>query len=150
MSWLYFQIRCILLLLVAVSLIAKGQQTVEYPLAEKLRAFTDRTIYITGETIHFSAFEIGVDQQMPELSRILYAEIVSPDVHQVTGSKFPLVNHTSEGSLVIPKDIISGFYYLRVYTKYMRNLGPGAYSYVSLRIINPSPYLYYIDLQDET
>jgi hypothetical protein len=73
-----------------------------------------------------------------QLSKILYAEIISPDIRQVSGGKFQILNQSAEGNLIIPDDIISGFYYLRVYTKYMRNNGPASYAYVGLRIVNPS------------
>ncbi len=125
-------------MLFAFSSVAKGQQSVAYPLAEKLQLITDRSLYIAGETLHFSFFVLSEEENFPQLSQVLYAEIISTDLRQVVGGKFKIMHQSGGGSLIIPKDIISGFYYLRVYTKYMRNLGPNAYTYVGLKIINPT------------
>lgn len=138
MSWTYRHLTCILLLLFAFSGIAKGQQSVAYPSAEKVQLITDRSLYIAGESLYFSAVILAQEEQYPQLSQVLYAEIISADLRQVVGGKFKITHQSVSGSLIIPKDIISGFYYLRVYTKYMRNLGPTAYNYVGLKIINPT------------
>lgn len=127
----------LLMLLFAASFAANGQQGKTYPAAEKVQLFTDRALYITGEEINFSAFISPGSQQQPEQSLILYVEIVSPDGKNVAGSKFAAADYASGGSLVIPKEIITGVYYMRAYTKYMRNIGPEAYAYVPLKIVNP-------------
>ena len=127
----------LLVLLFAASIAVKGQQGDVYPTAEKVSLFADRTLYIVGEEVHFSSFILSDDKKMNKLSLILYAEIVSPDGISVAGNKFPIVNYTASGSLAIPKDILTGIYYLRAYTKYMRNVGPDAYCYVAMKIINP-------------
>jgi len=126
----------VLLLLLASSFIVKGQQGNAYPAVEKLALFTDRDLYIAGGKVRFSAFCITNDS-LRELSRVLYAEIVSPEGKRMAGSKFPLINKAANGCLNIPKDNITGTFYLRVYTKYMRNLGPASFSYVPIRIVNP-------------
>ncbi len=128
---------CLLLLLLTAAVTVKGQPGKLYPSEEKVNLFTDRMLYIAGEEVHFSAFLSSYDRQQSQLSLILYAELISPDGKSVAGSKFALVNNASEGCLTIPKDIISGVYYLRTYTKYMRNLGPEAYSYAGIKIVNP-------------
>ena len=126
-----------MLAVLAGTLSARGQQDQTYPAVEKVSLFTDRALYVAGEEVHFSAFLSQHDQKQPELSLILYAEIVSPDGRSLAGSKFPVVNDAANGGLAIPKDIITGVYYLRAYTKYMRNLGPEAYSYAAIKIVNP-------------
>ena len=131
------RIICLLVLLLTAAVTVKGQQGKLYPAEEKVNLFTDRMLYISGEEVHFSAFLSSYEQHQPQLSLILYAELISPDGKSVAGSKFALVNNAAEGCLAIPKDIISGVYYLRAYTKYMRNLGPEAYSYAGIKIVNP-------------
>jgi hypothetical protein len=133
MKSIIISITCMLLLLGASSQRVEGQQSATYPAAEKVHLFTDRTIYITGEELHFSAFLTAVQK----LSLVLYVEIVSPDGRSLAQSKFPVDHDAAGGILTIPTDIISGIYYLRAYTKYMRNLGPGAYTYVCIKIVNP-------------
>jgi hypothetical protein len=123
-----------LLFVLAGAFSTKGQQGKAYPGIEKVTLFTDRALYITGEEMLFSAYITSESQ--PELSQILYAEIILPDGKYVSGGKYPIVNHAANGCLIIPKDIITGVYYLRVYTKYMRNIGPQSYSYAAIKIVN--------------
>jgi len=113
------------------------QKNTPFPKAERIQVFTDRSMYIAGETVYFSAFAITKirGEELPD--KVLYVEIISPATEQLTGNKFRLEEHASSGSLVIPKDAITGIYYLRAYTKYMRNLEPSAYAYSCLKIINP-------------
>jgi len=105
---------------------------------EKICVFTDRTTYITGETVLFSAWlEAGPYTQSLSGSRILYAELVKPDGSRVSGGKYILEEHHAAGCLEIPDDIPSGFYYLKSYTRWMRNGSREKYAYNRLRIINP-------------
>ncbi len=114
----------------------RGQQGKVYPDIEVVTLFTDRSLYITGEEVQFSAF-IQSESQLQELSMILYAEIILPDGKSVSSGKFPILNQAAYGCLLIPKDVTTGVYYLRVYTKYMRNCGPEEYSYAAIKIVNP-------------
>lgn len=123
-----------MLIFLAFPLIMKGQKSNEFPKAEKLALFTDRGIYITGEEVHFTAFV--TNNTLPGLSYILYAEIIEPNGTKITGGKFPLTHSSAHGCLTIPSGSITGNYYLRVYTKYMRNLGPKSFAYIGLKIIN--------------
>jgi hypothetical protein len=108
-----------------------------YPV-ETLQLFTDRTIYITGEKICFSALVILKDDNFTDdLSRVLYCELVTPDGTSVTAGKFIVENSSAQGCLTIPEDAVTGFYYLKSYTRWMRNIGPGGYHYILLKVINP-------------
>lgn len=130
-----FQYYPLMLLLLVLPLMVKGQEKNTLPKAEKLALFTDRGIYITGGVVHFTAFVIN--HTKPGFSNILYAEIIESDGTKITGGKFPLTHSSAHGCLTIPTRSITGNYYLRVYTKYMRNLGPKAFAYVGLKIVNP-------------
>jgi hypothetical protein len=106
--------------------------------AEKVIVITDRTLYITGEQILFSALiqcPDGMDASLQ--SSIMYCELITPDGNKVSGNKYSVRDKLSSGFLEIPDDIITGNYYLRAYTRYMRNYGPEFYHYTRIRIINP-------------
>jgi hypothetical protein len=137
MKNLHLKIFFALMMLLTGAFAANGRQIKSYPDVEKVTVFTDRSIYITGEKVQFSAFIRSAFQQEPPLSLILYVEIVTTDGKSIVREKFPVKNYFAEGSLSVPKDIITGIYYLRAYTKYMRNSGPEAYSYLALKIVNP-------------
>ena len=103
---------------------------------EKFTAFTDRGLYISGEKIHFVAYDYSKDT-LGDISTILYGELVAPDGKQVASGKFRLQNRRAEGCLTIPEHQITGNYYFRVYTKYLRNFGPGSFFYIPVTIVNP-------------
>ncbi len=123
---------------------------------EKITLFTDRNIYVVGESIYFSAFITITDNtrnhrsDKKDLLKILsknsptnfsdisYIELITPNGEKIAEGKYIIQNRVSSGNLNIPKDIITGNYFLRAYTKYMRNFSPYSYSYIPLKIINPN------------
>jgi hypothetical protein len=105
---------------------------------EKIFLFTDRTLYIAGEKVHFSATLFNSnDTVTANQSRILYCELITPDGIIVTNNKFLIHTLSAEGCIIIPDHQLTGTYYLRAYTKMMRQRGPQYYEYKQIRIINP-------------
>jgi hypothetical protein len=105
---------------------------------EHLNVFTDRSMYAIGESLRFRADHfLNVDIQ-EDWSTVLYAELITPDGTDVVQGKFPLKNGVSTGSLHIPSGLLTGNYYLKCYTRWMRNAGPASFSYLPLKIINPN------------
>lgn len=105
---------------------------------EQLKVFTDRSIYAVGETVKFRAdYSVGAPD-LEEWSTVLYVELVSHGGKEVAQGKFVLGDGVSTGSLHIPSGILTGNYYLKCYTRWMRNVGPGSFTYVPLKIINPN------------
>jgi len=105
---------------------------------EEVDCFTDRSLYICEELIHFSArVSLSGTVGPRPWSTVLYVELVSADGRQMASGKYPIRNQVSSGQIRIPSDILTGNYYLRTYTRWMRNRGPGHFSYLPLRIINP-------------
>lgn len=127
---------------------------------EKVQLFTDRTLYISGEDISFAAYlysennqsdNISIDNnfndilwdsnlnnvQQKNLSTVIYIELITPDGDRIVGGKFLCENSCAKGLVSIPNDLLTGIYYIKAYTKYMRNYGPTSYNFVSLKIINP-------------
>jgi hypothetical protein len=104
---------------------------------EEVTCFTDRSMYIAEELILFRASLKGTGQAARgEWSRVLYVELVSAEGTSLARGKYPVANGLSSGELRIPSDLITGYYFLRGYTRWMRNRGPESYAYVPLRIIN--------------
>ncbi|MFC2116585.1 hypothetical protein ACFLTU_08910 [Bacteroidota bacterium] len=105
---------------------------------EYITLFTDRNMYAVNERIHFSSFyrKTGVSAKKP-WSKVLYVELVTPTGSVIANGKFHHNELGSSGYLSIPADVLTGIYYLRSYTRWMRNFGARSYSYVSLTIINP-------------
>jgi hypothetical protein len=128
-----------MLLLVTGSGVLSGQQGQLLQSEERVVMFCDRTLYITGEQIFFSAFlQTGDEASQIGSSRVLYCEIITPDGSKITGNKYLIENYSSFGYLTVPNDITTGDYYLRAYTKFMRNDGPYNYYYSRIKIVNPN------------
>jgi hypothetical protein len=127
------------LLLVCTIVPLVGAQTGLTQIRDSVKVYTDRSLYISGESIQFSAFAVELEEMHTgPVSRILYIELISPSGIKHSAAKFFTEGSRWSGSLAIPSNLITGLYYLKSYTKMMRNTGPLAYSYIPLRIINPT------------
>ena len=105
---------------------------------ERYRVLTDRSIYIVGEVINFRVFNLSSDSlQELDWSKVFYIELISPDGFSHTQAKFTMDSTGAAGALKVPGDLPSGTYFLKGYTRWMRNYGPAKYTYLSVEIINP-------------
>ncbi len=104
---------------------------------EQIYSFTDRNLYVVGETIQFSVF-VTQTENITNGSKILYCDIISGDENKLTTGKYLIENKHSAGSIIIPKELNTGNYYLRFYTKFMRNYNHSNFAYIPLKIINPN------------
>lgn len=116
---------------------------------ESIYLFTDRTVYAISEKIYFSAYynapETGLDQ---EWSTVMYVELIKWNGIKLLQSKVAIEDNVAMGSLHIPSNLESGNYYLRAYTKWMRNYSQYAYTYTPVKVVNP--YTRNIDLGPDT
>ncbi|MHC1707293.1 MAG: hypothetical protein AB9842_07190 [Bacteroidales bacterium] len=119
---------------------------------EYISLVTDRNLYISGEDILFSANLISDSSTAPgNDSRILYCELLSSDGNKLSTEKFLIENGSTSGSMPIPNDAITAYYYLRAYTRYLRNFGPVSYAHSLLKIVNPAnPAVLTSGLSDST
>jgi hypothetical protein len=105
---------------------------------ENLVVFTDRSMYAVNESIQFSAILQSGEKPYHGLgSKVLYAELVNALGTSVAKGKFLLTDNRSGGHLLIPSGLLSGTYYLRSYTRWMRNFGPRNFAYIPIRVVNP-------------
>lgn len=162
MRKIIFKISFVFILFTYGYIEASGQNITSNLNEEKISLFTDRTLYISGEQIQFAAYlyincnsnstsyyEIKSIDDLNKLSKSLkksqynfsntiYVELITPEGEKIAGGKFQNENSCSAGCIPIPKDIVTGMYYIRAYTRFMRNSGPDSYYYISLKIVNPS------------
>lgn len=104
---------------------------------EQLALFTDRSLYVVNEYVKFRADYFLHGPEQLEWSTVLYVEIVSASGASVSQGKFPIKKDLSMGSLAIPSETLSGNYYVKCYTRWMRNAGSEAFSFVPIKVINP-------------
>lgn len=106
-------------------------------LKEQVFVITDRETYCADEAILFSAFNVSESKlKQANWSNVIYLELVSPDGEVIVKNKYPFTE-TANGELEIPTWILTGNYYLRAYTRWMRNFEQGINFYKMIRIINP-------------
>jgi len=107
-------------------------------LREHIEIFTDRSTYVVNEKIQFRTdYRIeGLEEDTP-WSDVLYLELISPSGEAYARSKHAITGGVSRSSFTIPPDMATGNYYLKCYTRWMRNRGPATFSYIPVKIINP-------------
>ncbi len=89
---------------------------------ERIRLFTDRNLYCVNERIFFTAGYTCLNEADSILwSKVLYVELINWNGVKLGNLKLKLDKSGSSASLRIPGDLLSGNYYLRAYTKWMRN-----------------------------
>ncbi|MFC2129225.1 TonB-dependent receptor plug domain-containing protein [Bacteroidota bacterium] len=105
---------------------------------ETINIFCDRALYGVSENIYFTAFYKQPSQvKHSPWSTVLYAELIRWDGTKLAQQKVRIKNGFADGCMTIPENMKSGNYYLRVYTRWMRNYSPYAYSNFPIKIINP-------------
>ena len=105
---------------------------------ETIRLFTDRNIYCVNEKIYFIA-EYSCANELDSLawSNVLYVELIRWNGNKLVQMKLKLTKPGTSGVINIPGSLLSGNYYLRAYTKWMRNFSESDYAYLHVKIVNP-------------
>lgn len=104
---------------------------------EKLQIITDRSTYIVGDELSFLIhLSLNGTNQLNEWSKVAYLELISYDGIASVKIKLPVKSQNAVGEIKIPDDLPSGNYYLKAYTKWLRNFNPGLYAYKPITIIN--------------
>jgi hypothetical protein len=120
---------------------AKGDEPVEKIediYNEKYYLMTDRTLYAVGEKILFKVFNLSPGPiKSIDWSKVMYLELTRNDGSSIQKGKYRLGLSGCDGYMEIPAKISSGYYYLRAYTKWMRNFSISDFAFCRLKIINP-------------
>ena len=95
---------------------------------ERVYLHFDNTAYYLGETIWFKAYvSFGADNRPGALSKVLYVELVAPEGYVVETKKYKLDdNGCCNGEFELTPLLLSGYYEIRAYTRYMLNWGKDA------------------------
>ncbi|MBI9069071.1 MAG: hypothetical protein JEZ09_17370 [Salinivirgaceae bacterium] len=105
---------------------------------EKIDVCTDRDVYCVNELLEFSILNFSPDTLKDvQWSSVVYVEIISCDGHSFFQGKYKFGKNGTQSNLRIPKSILTGNYYLKIYTKWMRNYSNLNYAYKAITIINP-------------
>lgn len=105
---------------------------------ETITLETDRHFYCINEKLFFRAnYSFNNRIEGVSWSNVLYVELIRWNGQKIAQAKFKLNETGVSGYLQIPENILSGNYYLRAYTKWMRNFRVEEYACKSIKIINP-------------
>ncbi|NOZ34446.1 MAG: hypothetical protein GXO80_04005 [Chlorobi bacterium] len=106
---------------------------------ERISIFTDRDIYVVGDQILFSAnYFVNNTQINPMISKIVYVEMINlNNSTSVVQQIYKIDNYKINGRILIPENLMSGLYMLKVYTNLQKNnINNFGCKYIT--IINPS------------
>ena len=104
---------------------------------EHVTLHLDRNVCLAGETIWFKAWCFLDGQRDQEMSKVLYVEIFDETQKAIVQEKYLLNGHKAAGSFRIPEDAPSKYYFLKAYTRYMRNFSSTSFHYQQMIIVNP-------------
>jgi hypothetical protein len=127
----------VICLLISVSTIdgASGAVSQSDQYAEKFHFVCDKDVYCVQENVRFRL--INIDQKSEyQLSNIVYVDIVTPQGLPVVQGKYQLYPEGASGNILIPENVQTGNYYIRFYTKWMRDGQMTSFFFKPLRIIN--------------
>jgi len=104
---------------------------------ENLHLFADRSLYTAGEPVYFRIYNLS-NKLLKEIdwSRVVYVELMNGANRPVVQGKYHLDSGGSQGEIFIPDTISSGLYYVRIYTRWMRNFPASTYYHLPLVIVN--------------
>lgn len=90
---------------------------------ERVYLHFDNTAYYLDETMWFKAYvSFGANNRPSTLSKILYVELVAPEGYVVETKKYKLdENGCCNGEFELKPLLLSGYYEVRAYTRYMLN-----------------------------
>lgn len=128
----------LLFLLFGIHLFLVGQTkeigTDKFPF-EQVSLETDRDIYLSGETIWFTA-KINIENRQDAVSQIIYLELYNTDQKSLAQKKFRIKDGNVQGAFEIPSEFLSETYFLRAYTRYNKNFPVDYFFITTIEIIN--------------
>ncbi len=95
---------------------------------ERVYLHFDNTAYYLNETMWFKAYVTsGIADNEKAISKVLYVELCAPEGYVVETKKYKLdENGRCNGEFELKPPLLSGYYEVRAYTRYMPNWGEEA------------------------
>lgn len=114
------------------------EQISSYP-HEKIYAQTDRSIYVSGETVWFRIHLVdALFLKQANASRYVYLELINPIGKVVERVKIrPDSTGCFYGQLQLSQELEEGNYSLKAYTRFMQNLGEDYFFHKTIYVTDP-------------
>lgn len=104
---------------------------------EKIFIHLDRNFLVAGETSWFKIYLVsGQNHQLATSSKVAYVELLNTENQVTLQTKVELNNGLGKGQFIIPPSVGSGNYYLRAYTRWMKNYSPEFFYHQPITIVN--------------
>jgi uncharacterized protein affecting Mg2+/Co2+ transport len=113
----------------------------QHAVQEKLFVHTDKSFYLTGETMWFKIYNVDAgSHKASATSKVAYVEILNNEGRAVLQAKIGLGenNGNGNGSFLLPAHLATGSYLLRAYTHWMKNFGESYYFQQAISVVNAS------------
>ena len=110
--------RIVYLLLLSATCFESGAQEL-YP--ERIFAQTDRSFYLSGESLFFSVLAQEAATGTAAQSRVVQVELIDPDKTPILQTMVQLQQGRGAGELKLPDVMPSGVFTLRIYSAWMNN-----------------------------
>ena len=134
----------VLYILFFVQVNSFGQESVQFDLLrdkaqwqEKIIFQTNKDYFITGETLRFGLTCLLPNNNLSNISKVAYIELIDEERESVLRQKIELHQGLGNGDLYLPSILKSGKYVIIAYTKWMRNFSLESISQSGITIINP-------------
>jgi hypothetical protein len=114
----------------------------DYP-QEKIHVRTDKSCYLTGETVWFRIYLVDAFSHHPDTtSRYVYAELINPLDSVVRRAKIRPTDGVYNGYIALEEDFPEGDYQLQFYTRFMEGLGDDYFFRKKITVGDPLSALY--------
>ena len=105
----------------------------------KVLVVTDKSIYKPGENIWFRGFLLNSGtQKITSKNKFLFVDLVDEKDSVLTVKLLDAANQQLNGQLTLPAHILSGYYWIRAYTKQMTEVDPNNCFVKAIYVINKS------------
>lgn len=95
---------------------------------EKVHLHFDNASYYVGDTIWFKAYTVIAENNYPSMiSKPLYVELVDQMGYVTDKQIVKITNGEGHGQIILTKNVLSGYYEIRAYTKWMLAFGKDQY-----------------------
>lgn len=117
----------------------KFEEQNQYRYQEKVYLQTDKSGYIAGETIWFSAYRVDAMNHLPGMySKYIFVELYNRQNKLIKRIKIKENKGGFYGQLPLWKKLPLGEYCLKAYTNWMQNFDDAFYFQKNITIINPA------------
>lgn len=122
---------CLLILVCFTNLFA----STTFLRSEKILLHTERADYKQGDTLRFSGTLLEATTLEPSAySNYVYIELINKDDSVLCRQKYRCKEAGFKGELFLETDLPTSVYYLRAYTRLMRNFSPTAFTVIKVSV----------------